>query len=185
MYQLGSKRPFSLLAALGCLSVRFGTDVSTHSDTRACGCQVDHHQQLWQEALKFAADLRPDIPDIIVNFHHDFHFEVTQLHISEISPEMHAAAVSSWIHLQSCLSRQSVVLDTPKSSCRATRFAVGDCSLVLLALCMWGCSPPYLPNLSDPYLPNLYACFEPFYCTSRSHCQDSTPPRCHPCRLHI
>ena len=57
-----------------------------------------HHQQLWQEAFDIAADVRPDIPDIIVNFHHDFHFEVTQLHISEISPEMHAAAVSSLMH---------------------------------------------------------------------------------------
>ncbi len=79
--------------------MRFGVNVSTHSDTRTCCCQVNHHQQLWQLPFDLAADLRPDIPDIIVNFHHDFHFEVTQLHISEISPEMHAAAVSLWIHL--------------------------------------------------------------------------------------
>ena len=60
------------------------------------------------EAPGVHADVRPDIPDIVVNFHHDFHFEVTQLHISEISPDMHAAAVrlplyhlcydKSWTH---------------------------------------------------------------------------------------
>lgn len=101
-----SDRHFSLHAALGCLSVRFGTNVSTHSDTRACGCLIDYHQQLWQEAFDFDADLRPDIPDIIVNFHHDFHFEVTQLHISEISPEMHAAAVS--LGYTCILSKQTI-----------------------------------------------------------------------------
>ena len=41
-----------------------------------------------------SADERPVIPDIQVNFHHDFHFEVLLVHVSAISPEMHAAAVS-------------------------------------------------------------------------------------------
>ena len=39
------------------------------------------------------ADERPDIPDIVVNFHHDFHFEVILHHVSEISAEGHEAAV--------------------------------------------------------------------------------------------
>lgn len=38
------------------------------------------------------ADARPDIPDIVVNFHHDFHFEVILHHVSEISAEGHEAA---------------------------------------------------------------------------------------------
>lgn len=42
-----------------------------------------------------SADARPEIPDIQVNFHHDFHFEVALVHVSAISPEMHAAAVST------------------------------------------------------------------------------------------
>lgn len=90
---------FGLHAAFVCLPVRIGTNVCTCSDTRACDFSPDQHQQLWQGAFDFAADVRPDIPDIIVNFHHDYHFEATQLHISEISPEMHAAAVSLCIHL--------------------------------------------------------------------------------------
>ena len=40
------------------------------------------------------ADALPEIPDIQVNFHHDYHFEVTRVHVSVISPEMRAAAVS-------------------------------------------------------------------------------------------
>lgn len=41
-----------------------------------------------------SADVKPEIPDIQVNYHHDFHFEVTLVHVSGISPEMQAAAVS-------------------------------------------------------------------------------------------
>lgn len=42
------------------------------------------------------ADARPEVPDIQVNFHHDYHFEVVLLHVSAISAEMHAAAVSMY-----------------------------------------------------------------------------------------
>ncbi len=59
--------------------------------------------------LCHAADLRPEIPDIIVNFHHDYHFEVTLLHISELSPEMHAAAVSTPEILQAQLSSMAYI----------------------------------------------------------------------------
>lgn len=41
------------------------------------------------------SDARPEIPDIQVNFHHDFHFEVALVHVSAISPEMHAAATQA------------------------------------------------------------------------------------------
>ena len=40
------------------------------------------------------ADPRPQVPDIQVNFHHDYHFELVMLHVSAISAEMHTAAVS-------------------------------------------------------------------------------------------
>ncbi|DBA66825.1 TPA: hypothetical protein ACH3X2_001961 [Trebouxia sp. C0005] len=57
---------------------------------------VFHNLLMFQGRLFYLyTDVRPDIPDIIVNFHHDYHFEATQLHISEISPEMHAAAAQA------------------------------------------------------------------------------------------
>ena len=36
----------------------------------------------------FAADARPDIPPVMVNWHHDYFLEVTMLHSSEVPEEM-------------------------------------------------------------------------------------------------
>ena len=41
----------------------------------------------------FVADARPDIPPILVNWHHDYFLEVTMLHSSEMPEEMNLAKV--------------------------------------------------------------------------------------------
>ncbi|KAA6419671.1 MAG: hypothetical protein FRX49_10395 [Trebouxia sp. A1-2] len=87
-------RKLAVLLALfltGCL----GLGAKHWIDNKETNLDISKVVSSHQGAFDFAADVRPDIPDIIVNFHHDYHFEATQLHISEISPEMHAAAAQA------------------------------------------------------------------------------------------